>query len=108
MILCNLILSNSISRKELRVKITRWLSTIFLQNLNLLADIFHKGVALLPKGKKKNICILKYRGFPDSSVGKKSTCNVGHPNLIPGFGRSSGEGIGYPQQYCGLENSQSQ
>ena len=37
--------------------------------------------------------------FPDSSVGKESTCNAGDPGLIPGLGRSSGEGIGYPPQY---------
>ena len=53
MIFCNLIFSNSISHKELRVRITRWLLTIFLKNLNLLADVFHKGVGFLPKGKKK-------------------------------------------------------
>ena len=34
--------------------------------------------------------------FPDSSVGKESACNAGDPNSIPGSGRSSGEGIGYP------------
>ena len=38
-------------------------------------------------------------GFPHSSVGKESTCNAGDPGLIPGLGRSSGEGIGYPLQY---------
>ena len=38
-------------------------------------------------------------GFPDSSVGKKSTCNAGDPGSIPGSGRSPGEGIGYPLQY---------
>ena len=38
-------------------------------------------------------------GFPHSSVGKKSTCNAGDPGLIPGSGRSAGEGIGYPLQY---------
>ena len=38
-------------------------------------------------------------GFPDSSVGKESTCNVGDPALIPRLGRSAGEGIGYPFQY---------
>ena len=38
-------------------------------------------------------------GFPDSSVGKKSTCNAGVPSSIPGLGRSTGEGIGYPFQY---------
>ena len=37
--------------------------------------------------------------FPDSSVGKESTCNAGDPGSIPGSGRSPGEGIGYPLQY---------
>ena len=44
-------------------------------------------------------------GFPDSSVGKESVCNVGDLGLIPGLGRSPGEGKGYPLQYSGLENS---
>ena len=39
------------------------------------------------------------RGFPDSSVGKESTCNAGDPSSIPGSGRSPGEEIGYPFQY---------
>ena len=43
--------------------------------------------------------------FPDSSVGKESVCNAGDPGLIPGLGRSAGEGLGYPLQYSGLENS---
>ena len=42
-----------------------------------------------------NYCI----GFPDSSFGKESTCNAEDPSLIPGSGRSAGEGIGYPLQY---------
>ena len=42
--------------------------------------------------------------FPHSSVGKESSCNAGDTGLIPG-GRSPGEGIGYPLQYSGLENS---
>ena len=44
-------------------------------------------------------------GFPDSSVGKEFTCNAGESGSIPGLGRSSGEGKGYPLQYSGLENS---
>ena len=44
-------------------------------------------------------------GFPDSSVGKESTCNAGDSSLIPGSGKSAGEGLGYPLQYSGLENS---
>ena len=39
------------------------------------------------------------KGFPDSSVGKESTCNVGNPGSIPGLERSAGEGIDYPLQY---------
>ena len=38
-------------------------------------------------------------GFPDSSVGKESACNAGDLSLIPGSGRSAGEGIGYLLQY---------
>ena len=44
-------------------------------------------------------------GFPDSSIGKESTCNAGDPGLIPGLGRFPGEGKGYPLQNSGLENS---
>ena len=45
------------------------------------------------------LSLLNYMGFPNSSVGKESTCNAGEPGLIPGSGRSTGEGIGYPLQY---------
>ena len=38
-------------------------------------------------------------GFPDSSVGKGFSCNAGNVSLIPGWGRSAGEGIGYLLQY---------
>ena len=38
-------------------------------------------------------------GFPDSSVGKESTCSAGDPGSIPGSGSYTGEGIGYPLQY---------
>ena len=46
-------------------------------------------------------------GFPDSSVGKESNnatiqqffYNAEDPGLIPGSGRSAGEGKGYPLQY---------
>ena len=37
--------------------------------------------------------------FSDSSDGKESTCDAGDPSLIPGSGRSPGEGIGDPLQY---------
>ena len=38
-------------------------------------------------------------GFHGSSAGKESACSSGDPGLIPGLGRSTGEGIGYPLQY---------
>ena len=38
-------------------------------------------------------------GFPGRSVGKESAYNAGDLGLIPGSGRSPGEGIGYPLQY---------
>ena len=43
-------------------------------------------------------------GFPSGSAGKESACNAGDLGLIPGLGRSPGEGKGYPFQYSGLEN----
>ena len=59
-------------------------------------------------------CILKMRilcshpcslRFPCGSAGKESAWNAGDLSLIPGLGRSPGEGKGYPFQYSGLENS---
>ena len=44
-------------------------------------------------------------GFPSSSDGKASACKAGDPGLIPGSGRSPGEGNGNPLQYPCLENS---
>ena len=44
-------------------------------------------------------------GFPCDLAGKESTYNAGDLGLIPGLGRSPGEGKGYPLQYSGLENS---
>ena len=43
--------------------------------------------------------------FPVGLAGKEYSCNVGDLDSIPGLGRSSGEGKGYPLQYSGLENS---
>ena len=42
--------------------------------------------------------------FPNGSDGKESAWNVGDLGLIPGLGRSPGEGNGNPLQYSCLEN----
>ena len=52
-------------------------------------------------------------GFPHSSVGKESACNAGYLGLIPGLGRSLGEGIrlltpvflGFPAASDGKESA---
>ena len=48
--------------------------------------------------------VLAYYDFPRVSDGKMSAYNAGDPGLIPGSGRSPGEGNGTPLQYSCLEN----
>ena len=48
--------------------------------------------------------MFKDLGLPGSSDGKESACNAGDPSLIPGLGKSPGEGNGHPLQYSCLEN----
>ena len=43
--------------------------------------------------------LFKEQDLPDNSVGKESACNAGDSSLIPGLGRSAGDGIGYSLQY---------
>ena len=51
---------------------------------------------------KKRILLFSY--LLSVSDGKESACNAGDPGLIPGLGRSPGEGNGNPLQYSCLEN----
>ena len=46
-----------------------------------------------------HIFLIIFLSISDGSVGKESACNAGGPGSIPGSGRSSGEGKGYPLQY---------
>ena len=55
----------------------------------------------LEKGSDTHCSVL---GLPGDSAGEESACNAGDPGLIPGLGRSPGEGKGCPLQYSGLEN----
>ena len=41
-------------------------------------------------------CPSELQDFPDGSEGKVSICNAGDPGLIPGSGRSPGQGNGTP------------
>ena len=49
--------------------------------------------------------VLVILGFPNGSDGRESSCNAGDLGLIPGLGRSPGEGNSYPLQYSCLKNS---
>ena len=51
-----------------------------------------------------NDCIKLIMGFPGGSAVKNPSANVGDMGLIPGWGRSPGEGNGNPLQYSCLEN----
>ena len=62
-----------------------------------------KGVGGKP-GILFQIFIYLFEGFPGGSDGKASVGNAGDPGLIPGLGRSPGEGNGSPLQYSCLEN----
>ena len=52
-----------------------------------------------------NFYLVLGRGFPDGSDGEDSVYNARYLGLIPGSGRSPGEGNGYSLQYSYLENS---
>ena len=55
--------------------------------------------------KTKSSCWLpEILSFPGGSYSKESTCNAGDPDLIPGSGRSPGEGNYNPLQYACLGN----
>ena len=75
-----------------------------MQNLasgNLLYDAGSSNQVLMFGLLGLTLCLL---GFPCSSVSKESACSAGDPGLIPGLGRSPGEGNGNPLQYTCLEN----
>ena len=48
------------------------------------------------------VVVHRVKEFPGGSDSKASAYNAGDPGSIPGWGRSSGEGIGNPLQYSFL------
>ena len=75
---------------------------VLLSKGKLWDDILEQGNIANRMVWTRALCLL---GFPCGSDGKESTCNAGERNLIPGSGRSPGEGNGYPLQCSCLENS---
>ena len=77
---------------SLEPTLLRWLNLGHFRKMTKFAD---KPI----KWKSIYAWTIKWKGFPDSSVGKEPICNAGDPGSIPGLGRSTGEGIGYPLHY---------
>ena len=74
------------------------IDTLFFQNYSY----WNSTLFAVEQNTVQNGCLFGFcfnGSFPDSSVGKESSCNAGDPSSIPGSGRSGGERIGYPLQY---------
>ena len=91
--------------------LSRFVIAFFPRSKHLLISWLQLPCAVILKPKKRKIChcfhfspIYLPFDFPHSSVGKESACNVGDLGLIPGLGRSPGEGNGNPLQHSCLEN----
>ena len=87
-------------------RLTHFKIMMYVKLWNKLIDFKRKGnglTALKLGNKGKETCAInRFRSsHPPSpnSVGKECVCSAGDPSSIPGFGRSAGEGIGYPLQY---------
>ena len=64
-----------------------------------LSDPGIKTVSLALAGRFFTISATWEARFSGSSAGKESACNAEDRGWIPGLGRSSGEGMGYPLHY---------
>ena len=97
-------LSEFLKRKWWTCKIS-WKKIIRLNVGHGESDIhFLENVPFFENINKSYICIECIRGFPGGSDGKESACNVGDSGLIPGLGKSPGEGNRNPLQCSCLEN----
>ena len=84
----------------LQARILEWVAFPFSRGSSQLRD--RAQVSRIAGGFFTNRVI---REAPCGSAGKESVCNAGDLRLIPGLGRSPGEGKGYPLQYSRLEIS---
>ena len=62
------------------------------------------GLQVVPDPLLYSYPVLYHGGFPGGSDSKESACNAGDLGLIPGSGRSPGEGNGNTLQYSCLDN----
>ena len=90
-------------------------SAFFMVQLSLLYMTTGKTIALIIWTFVSKVMSLLFNmlsrfviGFSDGSDGKEPACNADDLGLIPGSGRSLGEGNGNPLQYSCLEKSHGQ
>ena len=95
---------NSSIRIELSIDIKIYLIAQLVKNPPATQQAFNSWVGKIC-WRRDRLPAPVFLGFPCGSAGKESACNAGDLGLIPGLGRSPGEGKGYPLQYSGLENS---
>ena len=100
----NCILPGSSLRGILQARILEWVAMLSSRGSFLtqgsnpcLLHLLHWQVGSLP-------LVRLIQGFPGGSDGKESTHNTGDLGLIPGLGRSPGEGNDNPFQYSCLMN----
>ena len=75
-----------------------------VKNLPVMQEtLFNSWVRKIP-GRRDRLPTPVFLGFPGGSAGKESARDAEHLGLIPGLGRSPGEGKGYPLQYSRLQN----
>ena len=84
----------------------RWLDSItYSMDMDLNKRSQRVGHDLMTENHHSALILLSHlSGFPGGSDSKESACNEGDLGLIPGLGRSPGEGNGNPLQYSCLEN----
>ena len=61
--------------------------------MTFIVPVLRNPIALIPNHSFPDVSKRSTSSFPHSSVDKESACNAGDPSLIPGLGRSTGEGI---------------
>ena len=70
------------------------LVTQLVKNLPAMQETLVQFLGQKDPGRRDGLPTLVFLGFPGGSAGKESTHNAGDLGLIPGLGRSLGEGIG--------------
>ena len=81
------------------------LYVIHIKIFGVLKNFQECNMVLSLKSLRTALLLHRCTGFLCGSAGKESACDAEDLDLIPGLGRSPGEGKVYPRQYSGLENS---